>query len=436
MKAINDHEYSKLNQTLDHLNKHTVNKLEKHRLECVQVTRLWNNMTNTTGWCKDAIKPRQKDFSRSLTGLRSQINPWAYCTQGTIEDWEKYPSKHKTLEQQRPKTAHSRLQEDHTNVKEQGDLQSRQGRRPATVSGERRQNKENVTDIEEKLHVAGLQTNKLHVVKPRPFHSPRLNDRHVKVNKSLRPTTAGAKLGGGDHDQEHSAAKVKRRLSSAVYSRYSSVANDSVFEDETDGPVRQTGRTSIKIVIPQADTEASVDEKKERTTSMPKSVIFSGSHSGFSSSSVKPEKPRSTSKSGKGDWFDSSSDEEVDHRGLKKKKENKQDTQKPKIPKFYVKPQDRYKVEDMFLMRRYTLLQRQIASEMPSSVVEDNEKLKIQQTFSAAAKRKLMTQLIEKNNTEIKNSRKTNGPQGLHNRIQRFLRNIDEFIEEQNDQEE
>lgn len=106
-----------------------------------------------------------------------------------------------------------------------------------------------------------------------------------------------------------------------------------------------------------------------------------------------------------------------------------------KIPKFYVRPQDRHKTEDMFLMRRYTLLQRQVAMEIPEEVVKANDKLNINITFSRLARQKQLKVLVDENSLKLNNEKKTYRDTGLNNRIERFLSNIDNFKEQQHEQD-
>ena len=113
-------------------------------------------------------------------------------------------------------------------------------------------------------------------------------------------------------------------------------------------------------------------------------------------------------------------------------KKNKKKTIFPKwnMPKFYVKPQERYKTEDMFLMRRYLMLQRQLASEMLES-----PKLSINIAFSQQERRKRLGELMQENSHKERSSQRSVKETGLRCKIDKFLTEIDHFIEKQKDEE-
>ena len=101
------------------------------------------------------------------------------------------------------------------------------------------------------------------------------------------------------------------------------------------------------------------------------------------------------------------------------------------MPRFYVRPQDRYKQEEAFLMQRYLMLQREMANSgnySPSTATTN--KLKLNLVFSQQARRRALKQLIEENTAHMKSATRRETDRGIQEKVDRFLASIAKFVKE------
>ena len=166
-----------------------------------------------------------------------------------------------------------------------------------------------------------------------------------------------------------------------------------------------------------------------RTSTRPKSVTFSQQNGKMnypgkrSQSSVK-----SATRSGsKRSSYLSDSDNEDEAPPIPEVLPIKQDW---RMPRFYVKPEDRHKSEDLFLMRRHALLQRQLAQGINPQRVTKNSQIEINSSFSIASRQSGLNKLVNENEKTLSNHKRVEHKHDVQVKVNKFLESLSTFLDE------
>ncbi len=100
-------------------------------------------------------------------------------------------------------------------------------------------------------------------------------------------------------------------------------------------------------------------------------------------------------------------------------------------PRFYVHPHQRHKNEELFLRNRYTLLQRQIASNSPTLQDLGQKAVQINPSFNRTARLKVLDMLAGANVQKQKSKRRNAADISVQFKVDRFLENLAKFVDEE-----
>ena len=102
-----------------------------------------------------------------------------------------------------------------------------------------------------------------------------------------------------------------------------------------------------------------------------------------------------------------------------------------KASKFYIRPQERYKMEQQFLMKRYFLLQRQMNKnhDVEASILAKAQTaIVVMPNSSKSARLKMLAALTEQNTTQKKTKCRYDDVEAMRNKVQAFLDSVAEFV--------
>lgn len=279
MKMVNDIENNKLANTIAELNRNIVSSMEQHVSDNQNVMDMWRRCSTTTGWYDEAVKPRRRDMrSAVMVDFKKKTKPWAYSTQDTIEKWaerkqtvprslvdsrvSKKSSRHinkSTVEQerctdsQRQITKQEEEDEDTCDSDDSGDINPLSPvfkSRAQTVMKQHQGQPPTAEDVEIAQRVKSARGfNNLNLLSS--FQSPRLDDKHVKCNVILRPsTTATSSMRNRNSVKDKQTSSKRRQASKSaapIRSRetYGSHVDDKE-EDDVFGDDVIDGKIAIK----------------------------------------------------------------------------------------------------------------------------------------------------------------------------------------------
>ena len=428
MKHSNDTEAVKLQHEWERLDRDARHQREKFLQRANEITDFRSKCVRTSGWYGDAIRPRKLEARRFDRNIKSATNKWNYFANGTIDMWENHPQSVVRKPKARPQTANpsvNRQRDDGAadaspaatrpytavvvtravpNADEEQPIQETQENttaRPRTA----------VETSQVQSLATGMDLTRLKSAQFRPFRSPRLESERRRrqsgrTKSSIRERLATTKL-TDENDQ----------LQTLVGRQTSTLDNDVFDEDQpfSTNPQRVTRRTKATVVSTHA-------------AARPKSVSFSRQNSvavyARTTSNSKPKPSRSSSK--RSSYISDSDDDEKPPESpmvLPIK-------QSWRMPRFYVKPEDRHKSEDMFLLRRHALLQKQLAQGIRPERVTKKTDLKIQSSFSLASRQNYLNELVQENEQKQTNDKRHESKHDVQQRVDKFLDSLSVFLRE------
>ena len=487
MKTVNKHQDLVLENKLKLLDRLAVNKLENHLKETKTVSETLKDCNKTTGLCKSAIKPEREDSSGCLVELKTMTNPWTYFGKYTIETWENNAS---TALKSNPGSPNATPRPKTANPPGVGmnrapsaiiptDLPTR----PQTVADMSNVRGSNflTTSPRPRRKPLTIETD------DRPMQRPKTTGtRRLLLKRSAKtPTIPEEKEEGGDkrvswgyrHTDYNESSETNKDQSrttaqidpSAVTKRQSGVKQQpSGTIDLPQLPEHSQG--SNKPAVDIVDGHSSLCNPKTHPVNRdsnprPKTSIHRKHNSDAGNNSYpeplnidsSPPLPNTTSQSANPEPLDI--DSNPPRPNMIRRLTSTQPTPKKKVdtprlltlidpsfydedparvyypqmikpdrPKFHVRPQDRYKAEDMFLMQRYTTLQRQMNGDGPPM---NENKMKITVLLSHSARKKALHQMVEDNTQQLHQEKRRIQQSDIQTRVNSFIQSLQEFIQQQ-----
>ena len=404
MKNSNDNENVRLKLEWEKMDREALHRLEGFLKDSNEISGLQKNCLRNSGWFGDAIRPKSREVAKMQKRMTSHNTKWNYFAGGSIDMWEKHPQTILRQTKARPHTAQASTNRTAETETQSPASDSRTKIRPVTAVGAK-------TDHE----MIQMSLARSKSAKATRFRSPRLESDLKRKTKSkrcsIRSALASTELYRGfDAPNEHVHTQISQE--------------DSGLDDVFDMSYQP-----IALKSPNHQPKSSSDQSfQNNSKSRPKSVSFKRQESQVSQQRLNSLHSKSKSSKNSSFAFDSDEEEEV--------------TKSPvialsprlewRMPKFYVRPEDRHRSEDMFLMRRHALLQRQIANGVPQERVTKHSKLKINATFSSVARHDYLNTLVDDNMAKASEDKKTEYKHNMQEKVDTFLQSLDKFLKKEN----
>ena len=427
MKNSNDNEAARLKLECEKIDRKILTQFERFLRTTSQLNDVHGSYMSTSGWYEQAVRPRRREAEKFEATFKSNTNKWDYFANGTIDMWAHHPItliRENRAHARRPRTAHVIGASKHNTNKtirpftaapaggeERNGSKSEQASRPKTAALQRQMSLRRQQQLRSRSAHSRLQR----------FRSPRLEsdggDNGSRDVTSPEPVVVG----------EGTISALAQQKSNENISKQK---DTDVFEEEN-----SLSKSFTKLNLKNHDKNTtsparcvSMTSQSTHSASKSKFVSFTRQSSKISKTSQKMKKRKSTS-SGK-NVMTSDSDEDDDEKKKPPLVEALKLKENWRMPRVYVRPQERYKSAEMSMMRRHAQLQRQLARGIQPEKVTRQSGVNISTQFSPAARQHYLNNLKQSNVKKQIERKPTNYDPFIQKKVNDFVVSIQDFIEQ------
>ena len=473
-KLRNDHENHLLSLQLHQLHSKTVASLEDHWKSTMEVVTIFKGCNKTSGTSPLGIRPTRSDMHGCLQNLHSKTTPWEHFGKFTIDSWQR----HEDGDDARPKTAHTASQNtkmrnarpktapvykkrgevDATDEQEGGDDERTATLPMSELSAQDRNRKmlqlqakaatmtrskfldlestgpmynRNLASVYRENPGSAKRPNKLEVTLPKEedVYLDHFPDHHSHIQPGCGKSWDLHRLRDEfqkRRDETPSQDRRNQRAKTAPSSGSKGTAGKTLGNDSK-SQHKKKAETKAKTPAVDHQSIASISRGDSRRTMfsdddndqspIPRSRVQSRH------SNSRPDPPSETEIKETAEYVDMMT---------RISRHPVLNTRRFKSPKFYVRPQERYKMDQHFLMKRYFFLQRQMNKnheDEAALLAKAGTALVVNTTFTRSARLKFLTALIDENDAQQQNQRRFGNDELMRRKVDNYLRSVAEFVQ-------
>ena len=362
MKSSNDNENARLKLECEKIDRKILSEFERFLRDTTHLSDVHGSYVRTTGWYDDAVRPRKREARKLEATFKKDLNKWNYFANGTIDMWARHPltlMRQNRAYERRPTTAlvTRAVSREADTLRKRPFTAAPAGdgsRDPEVKEPDSRPKTAATSALQRQMSLRQRQM-RSRSAHPRlqRFRSPRLDSDSRLRSAHARDVMSPEPDAPVTHDGTSTAVSLKAPTVDAL--QQLNEERDDVFEAKN-SIVKSFTRFNLKEHDQKETQPRRVSINSQKQNSKPKLVSFTRQSSKSSKTSRKSKTQKAK---GRKVVTSDSDDEDVNEKPQLVEALNVREEYR--MPRMYVRPQDRYKSADLSLMRRHAQLQRPLS---------------------------------------------------------------------------